>query len=226
MIAGLQQSPRNPPRGQPPEANESVADAELTEASFFAVPMHFDRLAIRAHAMASRRVMLRAWCCNGGSGEEAYSIAMLLREAGCLGEVLATDPDPEAVAAGRRGMYPLATLTGLGADRLQRHFFVRGADDQSRVALVRGELRTMVAFSGHQVYAADWPAAGRFDVIFCRRGLGSADSSARRLVIGRLVAALAPEGTLYLGQAEGVNAIHPALLSCGGGVYERRASGS
>jgi chemotaxis methyl-accepting protein methylase len=173
--------------------------------------------------MARRRTTLRVWCCACGTGEDAYSAAIALREAGCHGEVLGTDADSEALAAGRRGMYGLATVERLGEERLQRHFFVRGADEASRVALVREELRAMVRFSRHDLRAGEGAPGDRFDFIFCRDALADLPGAARHRILDRLAAALATGGVLFLGQAESAGLGHPELEPCGRTAFERRA---
>jgi chemotaxis protein methyltransferase CheR len=188
---------------------------------FFRAEHHFHQLAVRARTLAARRTMLRVWCCACGTGEDAYSAAMALREAGCHGEVLATDADSEALAAGRRGMYSLASLGRLGEERLQRHFFVRGADDASRVALVRGELRAMVKFARHDLRAGERPPEDRFDFIFCRDALPGLQEPARRRILDQLASTLAPGGVLFLGQADSAGLSHPELVPCGRTAYER-----
>jgi chemotaxis methyl-accepting protein methylase len=192
-------------------------------AVFFRGEHHFQQLAVRARTLAGHRTTLKVWCCTCGTGEDAYSAAMALREAGCQGDVLATDADGEALAVARRGMYGLAAVEGLGEERLQRHFFVRGADDASPVALVRGELRAMVRFTCHDL-RADTPAPDdHFDFIFFRDALPELEGAARRRILERLAAALVHGGVLFLGQADSAGLSHPELVPCGRTAYERRA---
>lgn len=171
--------------------------------------------------MASRRTTLRVWCCACGTGEEAYSAAMALRESGFHGEVLATDADSEALAVGRRGIYSLTSVERLGQERLQRHFFVRGADDASRVALVRGELRAMVRFVCHDLCAGDAPPEDRFDFVFFRGAL-PVPGAARQRVLDRIASALAPGGILFLAEDESAGFAHPELVRCSRTAHERR----
>ena len=86
--------------------------------------------------------------------ERMANLGMVLREAGCAGEILATDPDPAALAAARRGIYALAAVEGVGEERLRRHFFMRGSHEVEAAALVRSELRAMVRFEQGNLLAS------------------------------------------------------------------------
>jgi len=111
-----------------------MTESRDQDAVFFRCEHHFAQLAAKARALADRRDVLKVWCCASATGEDAYSAAITLREAGCAGEVLATDARAEAVAAGRRGIYALSAVAHLGEERMRRHFFVRESDAASRVA--------------------------------------------------------------------------------------------
>ena len=193
-----------------------------TPAEFFRAAHHFTQLAARARALSRHRSAPRVWCCSCGTGEDAYSAAMALREAGCQGEVLATDAASEALAVARRGMYSYASVASLGAERLQKHFFVRGTDDASRVALVRGELRAMVRFACVDLRTGARPPEDGFDFVICGSALPEDDGAARRHLLDRLASALVPGGVLFLNQADCAGLGHPELVPCGRTAYERQ----
>jgi chemotaxis methyl-accepting protein methylase len=190
---------------------------------FFDAEYRFQQLAARARTLSRHRGSVRVWCCACGTGEEAYSAAMALREAGCQGEVLATDADGESLAVARRGMYPFAAVARLGEERLRKHFFVRGADDASRVALVRGEVRAMVRFACVDPRAGARPPEDEFDFVLFGATLPEDDRAARRHILDRLAAALRPGGVLFLGQGDSAGLSHPELVPCGRSAFERQA---
>lgn len=201
------------------------ATARLGHApEFFRGAHHFHQLAARARILAGHRQRLEVWCCGCHTGEDAYAAAMTLREAGCGGGVLATDPDTDALAVARRGIYGLAAVERLGAERMRRHFFVRGSDAACRVALVRGELRATVRFVCHDLGSPDWQAGDRFDFILCRDQLADRDRATQHRLLARLAASLAPGGVLFLGDSDPLDLHHPALLPCGRTAFERSAS--
>lgn len=187
---------------------------------FFGEEHDLAQLAERVRAMQERAAPLRLWCCACSTGEEPYSAAMVLREAGCAGEILATDCDAEALAAARRGIYALEVVDGLGEERLRRHFFVRGEG----TALVRTELRAMVRFEQRNLLDPDWQPAGRFDFVFCRNVMVHVDRAGQRRLLERLAAVIVPDGMLFLGHAEASALEHPGFVPCGKSAYLRCGS--
>lgn len=186
---------------------------------FFVEEHHFAKLAERARVMPRRAAPVRVWSCACSTGEEPYSAAMALREAGCAGEILATDVNAETLAAARRGIYALEAVARLGEERLRRHFFVRGEDVGAAVALVRTELRAMVRFEQRNPLGAEWTPAGRFDFVFCRNLMTDFDHTSRRRLLEGLAAVVAPGGMLFLGHAEASAPGHRSFVPCGNNVY-------
>jgi chemotaxis protein methyltransferase CheR len=189
--------------------------------AFFREPHHFDALADLARAPAS--APLRVWSCACSTGEEAYSTAIVLREAGRAAEILATDVDTEALAAARRGVYQAEALAPLGEERLRRHF-LKGTGDNAGHARVRPELRAMARFAQRNLLAADWPAQGRFDAVFCRNVMIYFDRPTQLRLLDRIAAVLAPGGLLFLGHSENCASGHAAFAARGKTTYVRRAA--
>ena len=156
---------------------------------------------------------IRVWVPGCATGEEAYSIAMLLREhADALGDavptmqVFATDIDEPAVATARAGRYPSTLLEGLSAARLAR-FFVHGIDGSYTVTK---EVREMCTFSAHSLTRD--PPFSRIDLLSCRNLLIYLDIDLQGVVIPAFHYSLVPNGILLLGSAETINR-HEALFS-------------
>ena len=204
------------------EERERFVNALTTNlTSFFREPHHFDALAARAHIARGRP--MRVWSSACSTGQEAYSAAIMLREARCEAEILATDVDTEALDAARAGVYRLEALEGLARDRLKKNF-LRGTGANARLARVRPELRAMVTFGQRNLLEGDWPRNDRFDAVFCRNVMIYFDRATQQRVLDRLAAVL-PEGALlFVGHADSGAAGHPAFRSCGKTIYERRAN--
>ncbi|WP_332814000.1 CheR family methyltransferase [Ramlibacter sp.] len=188
--------------------------------AFFREPHHFELLRERAarHRERSREPM-RVWCSACSTGEEAWSIAMTLREAGCPAEVLATDIDTDALDTGVAGVYPHERAAHLPPDRLRAHF-LRGVGPNAGRVNVRPELRPMVSFAQLNLLAPAWPALGSFDAIFCRNVVIYFDREAQRRLLGRFAALLRPGALLAVGHAESFPAGHPGFRACGRTAYE------
>ena len=187
--------------------------------AFLREPHHFEMLAARAKALPGSR--LRVWSSACSTGEEAYSAAIALAEAGCAGEVLATDIDTDALDVARRGVYPEAALGPFGAERTRRHF-LKGTGANASQARVRPALHEAVRFAFRNLLAADWPASERFDAVFCRNVMIYFDRPTQLRLLARLAAALRPGGLLFLGHSESCAAGHAAFGACGKTAYERR----
>jgi two-component system, chemotaxis family, CheB/CheR fusion protein len=146
---------------------------------------------------------VRVWVAACATGEEAYSIAMLLAEhartmdAPPLIQVFATDLDEDAISAAREGIYPDAIEADVNEDRLRR-FFVK----EHRGYRVRRELRETVLFAVHDVLK-DSPFS-RLDLISCRNLLIYLTREAQRRVFDIFHFALQPQGKLFLGSSEAV----------------------
>ena len=196
------------------EAFVNALTTNLT--AFFREPHHFDLL-----AKARPGARLRVWSSACSTGEEAYSAAIALRDAGRQGEILATDIDTDALATARRAVYRIDPLEREGMARV-RKYFLRGTGANARFALVKPELCEMVRFEFRNLQAANWPADERFDVVFCRNVMIYFDRATQQQLLDRFAKVLAPGGLLFLGHSESCAAGHPAFKACGKTAYERR----
>lgn len=184
-----------------------VVDALLNnESSFFRDPAVFallegaglDRLRdARSHV---RR--LRIWSAGCSTGQEAYSIAMMLREAdarwaGWTFEIVGTDVSAAAVARARRGVYSQFEIQrGLPVRTMLRWF---RQDEENWT--IDGDLRRMVRFFEHSLLD---PAPGQFDIILCRNVMMYFGAPTRAIAFDRIAEALEPDGLLMLGAGETV----------------------
>lgn len=200
------------------EAFVNALTTNLT--AFFREPHHFELLARLARAARERGAgTLRIWSSACSTGEEAWSIAMVMREAGQPADILATDIDSDVLATAHEGVYPAERAGGVTPERLHRHF-LRGTGDKEGFVRVRTELRPMVRFAQCNLQGAQWPAPGRFDAIFCRNVVIYFEREAQRRLADRLAAALAPGGLLLVGHAESFPSANPAFRPCGRTAYE------
>jgi two-component system CheB/CheR fusion protein len=144
---------------------------------------------------------LRVWSAGCASGEEAYSVAMLLAERlGLEGvrersKIYATDVDEEALTDGRRAVFDVSHLTGLPPGFTEKYFSI----DEKGAALNR-ELRRAVMF-GRLDLLQDAPIS-RIDLLLCRNTLMYFNADAQKRILSRFSFSIAPEGFLVLGRAE------------------------
>jgi two-component system CheB/CheR fusion protein len=146
---------------------------------------------------------VRVWVVACATGEEAYSLAMLLSEfaEGCVDapsiQVFATDIDEWAIAKAREGFYTLNDAADVSPERLRRYFTKEGA-----VYRVRRELREMVLFAVHNLIKD--PPFSHLDMISCRNLLIYLNRPAQERVLQLLHFALNPQGYLFLGASESI----------------------
>ena len=193
----------------PAEAQALFADLLISVTMFFRDPAAFRLLGERAvPALFDGRDPdgeLRAWVVGCATGEEAYSVAiLLLEEMGRRGisvpvQVFATDLDERALAVAREGRYP-KTIEADVPDDLLRRFF--NADGEYYV--VKKEVRDLVLFANHS--ALRDPPFLRLDLVTCRNLLIYLERGLQRQLAGLFHYALKPEGYLFLGSAESVDA--------------------
>lgn len=194
----------------------SVAETlTINETSFFRDRALFsalnERLLPRLLATNEPTRRLRIWCAGCSTGQEPYSIAMVIDEQmrhrrGWRVEILATDLSRRVIEQARRGIYSqFEVQRGLPTALLLRHFSKTGAHWQ-----ISEYLRAKVRFEPGNLLAAP-PSEGPFDIIFCRNVLFYFDGATKRRVLGRLSGALAPRGLLILGAAERPGGLCPDL---------------
>ena len=146
---------------------------------------------------------IRIWVAGCASGEEAYSIAMLMREyADTLGQapsvqIFATDLDADALAVARKGVYPASRVTNVSAERLAR-FFVRSGKN-FKVSKV---LREMVLFSEHNLTVD--PPFSNLDLLSCRNLLIYLGEELHHRLVPLFHHSLVPGGYLFLGPSEAI----------------------
>lgn len=147
---------------------------------------------------------IRIWCAACSSGQEPYSLAMLLEEerarlGGMRVEIVATDMAPRVIEKAKAGIYTqFEVQRGLAVQRLVSHFEQNG--DQWRV---KPHIRQMVSFQ-KQNLLENFSGLGTFDVIFCRNVLIYFDAETKKKVLSRLSRQTAPDGYLFMGAAETV----------------------
>ena len=198
-------------RTHPEEVKLLLQDMLISVTNFFRDPAAFEALerdvlpALLAHRSPDETV--RVWVAGCATGEEAYSVAILLKEQmelhHCMSElqIFATDIDERAINFGRNGLYPVSIATDVSPARLKRFF----NPEKEQFKVVK-QLRERVLFANHNVLRD--PPFSRIDLICCRNLLIYLDKPAQASVLSTFRFALKPEGFLFLGSSESVEAGH------------------
>ncbi len=189
----------------PDEAKKLCKDFLMTVTNFFRDPKAFHALEedVIPNLFEGKddKASVRAWSCGCATGEEAYSVAMLLveyneRRADTREiQVFASDIAEEALATARRGFYPKGIANDLSDERL-KHFFVSESDGYQ----VKKSLREQIVFSLHNLL--NDPPFARLDLIVCRNLLIYLDHDAQKHLHELFHYALGDGGYLFLGSSE------------------------
>jgi len=213
-------------------------DAELGElascistnvTSFFREMHHYDLLVdelLPRWLEEKRGGRLRIWSAGCSTGEEPYAIAMVLAEAlersgaGIDAKILATDLSPQALAAARKGVYPIDRLGGV-SDARRKRWFLRGEGSFDGFVQVHPRLRELVTIQPLNLLH-DWPMQGRFDAIFCRNVVIYFDKPTKQRLFARYAGKLEDRGYLFLGHSESMYGLSDDFDLIGRTVYRKR----
>jgi two-component system, chemotaxis family, CheB/CheR fusion protein len=192
-------------REEPNEAVLLMRELLISVTRFFRDPDAFavleERIVPRLFVGKQAHDQVRVWVAGCATGEEAYSIAMLLvehcerQEVRPTIQVFATDLDEQAIAIAREGLYSVADTADLSEERLQ-HFFVR----EPSGFRVRRELRELLLFAHHNVIRD--PPFSHLDLISCRNLLIYLTRSVQERLMETFHFALRPGTYLFLGASE------------------------
>ncbi len=192
------------------ELKKLVVNAMTTnETLFFRDRGMFDALLTHLPGMLDRvegSRKLRIWSAASSSGQEAYSIAMLLRELGKgpeHAEILGTDLSTQVIHRAREGRYTRAEMQrGLPSNYRDRYFVHEGTEWR-----LCEEVRSLVRFEQMDL-RRNVGRLGRFDLIFCRNVLIYFDTDTRKQILGSLREMMFPDARLALGCAETIINVH------------------
>lgn len=217
-------------RRTPGEVKTLGQDLLITVTNFFRDEAAFAALEEKViptlFAGKGREETVRVWVAGCATGEEAYSVAMLLLEEQAQREdppqvqVFASDISEAALSRAREGRYPTAIAADVSPERLARFF--REEEGGYRV---REEARETVLFAEHNVLSD--PPFSRQDLITCRNLLIYLQRDVQDEVIDLFRYALKPEGFLFLGSSESLSSVETfRAVDKKQGLYRRRAAGS
>ncbi|NLH49745.1 MAG: methyltransferase domain-containing protein [Myxococcales bacterium] len=176
--------------------------------SFFREADHFQYLdELLRQWLAEGRRRLRLWCAAAATGEEPYSIAMVLREA--LGDspadarLLATDISTHALSKAVAGVYESERLKPLTKQQSQTYFAYERQDERGTTWYrVSPALRELLVFKRLNLNQPPFPLNGPLDVVFCRNVMIYFDRRVRQRLIAEIERLLKPGGVLFIGHTE------------------------
>lgn len=198
------------------ELAELASNFLICVTSFFRDPEAFESLRTAVREILAKKQPgdeIRIWAPGCATGEEVYSLAILLSEE--LGgkreqykiQIFATDINDDAIAAGRAGVFPEAALSGLPGDLVERYFMAK--DGQYRVD---PSLRDLILFARHDLVQD--PPFVRLDLVSCRNLLIYFKPDLQERVMKVFHYSLRPHALLFLGKSESVGRL--------GGIFSEK----
>lgn len=200
---------------------------------FYREDHHFDHLVTHVRSLVARKPRLNArgqprlriWSAGCSTGQEPYTVALCLYAA--IPElkrwdfkILATDIDSNVVAKAATGIYPAGELSGLSPERAAP--FEKNADGTIRIPASVKELITFKVLN----LMAPLPFKGPFDAIFCRNVAIYFDKPTQGQMFNKLGEVLAPDGYLYIGHSENLQAVSNGFKLVGKTIYQLKAKSS
>ena len=216
--------------GRSADLKRDIIDAMMTNESFFfrdVKPFEQLRQVLlpRLLQMRAAQRAIRIWCAACSTGQEPYTIAMILKEeesklAGWRTEIIATDLSHDALERARAGVYSqFEVQRGLPIQLLVKYFTQNG--DRWQIAPA---LRSMVQFRALNLLG-DFAGLGMFDIVLCRNVLIYFDQATKTAILDRISRVMQPDGYLFLGGAETVLGVSEkfAPVENHRGIYELAA---
>lgn len=209
-------------QADPLEVVKVVDKLTTNETYFFREPQHFDFLAQMVTKLRAGKQDFRVWSAASSSGEEAYSIAMLLADKmGPRGwDIVGTDLSTQMVDSARRALYTMERARNVPKPYLKQ-WCLKGDGKYDGYLLIDKVLRSQVRFQGANL-THDLPDIGLFDVIFLRNVLIYFDNPGKEDIVKRVITRLKPGGYLFTGHAESLANLNVPLKTIAPAIYAAR----
>ncbi len=192
------------------------------ETYFFREAGHFDTLKTNVLQQHPKGRAFRAWSAASSSGEEAYSIAMVLDDffgGWANWEIFGSDISQRIIEKAKRGLYQTHRIDAIPKGFLQR-YCLKGTGEYEGFMLVEKKLRAKTRFAEINL-TRPLPDVGIFDVIFLRNVLIYFDNPTKEKIIRSLVSKLRPQGILYIGHSESLKGMDLPLTLIAPTTYQK-----
>ena len=205
---------------------EKLIDVVSTNVTyFFRETPHFDFLAKKCEEWkAQKKSKVRIWCAAASSGQEPYTIAMVLAEKVLPWQkdvrILGTDICSDVLLKAKRAIYSLSEIEGVPKN-LEVKYFSRMSSDDGDVFSVSPVLTNLMTFKRLNLSQVPFAPNGPLDIIFCRNVMIYFDRIVRQKVINEFYRLLAPGGIMILSHSENLLGIEHSFKSLGNSIYQK-----
>jgi chemotaxis protein methyltransferase CheR len=219
------------PKGVEEELVHLINAVTTNKTDFFREPSHFDYLtrvvlpALQDRQRFEIQPNLRLWSAGCSTGEEPYSLAMVLAEfresrPGFRFEILATDISTRVLEVARRAVYPLERIEPV-AMPLRKKYLLKGRDRKNPEVRIVPELRQLVRFGRLNFMAEEFGLRGQVDIIFCRNVIIYFDKPTQEKLMVKFCRYLNPGGYLFLGHSESLHGYDIPLVPVAPTIYRK-----
>ncbi len=214
------------PEGMEGELTHMIDQVTTNKTDFFREPSHFDYLAGKALPdLALSKKNLMVWSAGCSTGEEPYTLAMVLGEFaggrhGCDFLILATDISTRVLEKARLAIYGEEAIAPIPAE-LKKKYLLRSRDETPRRYRVIPELRDHVRFRQLNLMDNDFGFREQMDIIFCRNVIIYFDKATQTSLLNRFCRYLSPRGYLFMGHSETLFGMDLPLAQVAPTIYRR-----
>lgn len=218
------------PDGRRAEMVAMIDAVTTNKTDFFREPAHFTYLTEKVlpeliPTTAGRQVTI--WSAGCSSGEEPYTLAMVLSEYARTREhftfsLLATDICTSVLEAAHRGVYEEEKIAPIPLE-LRRRYLMRSKDRSRKIVRMAPEMRALITFRRLNFLDSEYGIRERLHIIFCRNVLIYFDRPTQEKVITNFCRHLQPGGHLFLGHSETINGLDVPLVQVNSTIYRKPA---
>jgi len=214
------------PKGQEEEMVHLVNAVTTNKTDFFREPSHFDYLVRSVLPKLQDQLRnLRVWSAGCSTGEEPYTLAMVLADyqathAGFRFDILATDISTRVLDIARRAVYPLERIEPV-ATAYRKKYLLKGRDKKNPEVRIVPELRQRIRFGRLNFMDDDFGLREKVDIIFCRNVIIYFDKPTQEKLMGKFCRYLNSGGFLFLGHSESLHGYDIPLVPVAPTIYRK-----
>ena len=222
------------PEGRELELSNMIDVVTTNKTDFFREPKHFEFLTQKVlpellHRQGTDKTYI-IWCAGCSSGEEPYSLAMILSDfakhvRGFRFLILATDISTQVLEKAKLGIYDEEMIEPV-PEVFRKRYLLKSKDKQKPLVRIVPELRSLVKFRRLNLIKSDFGFREPMDIIFCRNVIIYFNRSVQEQVMGRICEHLKSGGYLFTGHSETLNGMKLPLKSTSHTVYQKEMSES
>lgn len=204
------------------ELTEMIDQVTTNKTDFFREPGHFEYLKRKALPELSRlKKSFLVWSAGCSSGEEPYTLAMILEDFGCDFTVLATDISTKVLEKARRAVYDEERVVPVPM-AFKKKYLLASKDRTKKLFRVVPELRQRVKLRRLNFMDADFGFREPIDIIFCRNVVIYFDKPTQERLLNHFCRYLSPHGYIFMGHSETLLGMDVPLVSVAPTIYRRK----